>query len=347
MRPHTERRQSGFVLLSLMVFLFVAALLALGDMRTLAVQQTLAASVFSAENTMVETESALTRMEEFAAYEGSELGRRYTLSPRGPVYMTPKLFNDTPICANSTVSDPSTCTKESCYMYKYPKRETKSHEDNPRGNWRVTTDRKLLETSPGNLCSYCSPPTLNCKARWDEPPNPSATGNPWAEFTVNFYRNNDNRNPRSEPPSPWPETNVYMKKKFWGMMEYLGRARCNLSDAFPNSTNLEAYTAFPTTVASEQARGCRVMRVTVRNQPSTARAPAITLQSTLLVMTNPENPTKPSRNTATNTNPCCYLPASVPAPASAISTGRFGYDSINGGNLIEAERISWRQIVPN
>ena len=346
MRPHTARRQSGFVLLSLMVFLFVAALLALGDMRTLAVQQTLAASVFSAENTMVETESALTRMEEFAAYEGSELGRNYRNPPRGPVYMTPLLSNNTPICTNSTVSDQSQCTKESCYMYKYPKAATESNDDNRFGGWGVTTDRKLLKTSSGNLCSYCSPPTLNCKARWDEPPNPSATGNPWAEFTVNFYRNND-RDPRSDPPYTRPETDVYLTKKFWGMMEYLGRARCNLSDAFPNSTNLEAYTAFPTTVASEQARGCRVMRVTVRNQPSTARAPAITLQSTLLVMTNPENPTKASRNTLTNTNPCCYLPASVPAPASAISTGRFGYDPINGGNLIEAERISWRQIVPN
>jgi len=346
MKPHTARRQSGFVLLSLMVFLFVAALLALGDMRTLAVQQTLAASAFSAENTMVETESALTRMEEFAAYEGSELGRLYTDPPRRPVYMTPSLRNGTSQCTNSTVSDPSWCTKQRCYMYKYPKLATKSKNDNLFGSWRETLERKLLETSPDNLCSYCSPPTLNCKARWDEPPNPSASGNPWAEFTVNFYRNTGS-DPRRDLPYIYPETDVYLTKKFWGMMEYLGWARCNLSDTFPNSTNLDAYTAFRTTVASEQARGCRVMRVTVRNQPSTARAPAITLQSTLLVMTNPENPTKASRNPQTNRNPCCYLPASVPAPASAISTGRFLYDPINGGNLIEAERISWRQIVPN
>ena len=86
-----------------MVFLFVAALLALGDMRTLAVQQTLAASAFSAENTMVETESALTRMEEFAAYEGSELGRNATGVGRPPAYFTPALSNSSS-CTNSTSS---------------------------------------------------------------------------------------------------------------------------------------------------------------------------------------------------------------------------------------------------
>ena len=68
------QRQSGFVLLSLMVFLFVAALLALGDMRSLAVQQTLVATMYAAQNAMAETESALSTMEQFAAFEGSELG---------------------------------------------------------------------------------------------------------------------------------------------------------------------------------------------------------------------------------------------------------------------------------
>jgi Tfp pilus assembly protein PilX len=129
MKKRGLRRQGGFILLSLVVFLFVAALLALGDMRTLAVQQTLVASLYAAENAMAETESALSTMEQFAAFEGSELGK-----PDGNARLT-TLTNAEPSCANSTLSEPSTllCTKAKCNSFLYPKKEVRG-DDNVTGN---------------------------------------------------------------------------------------------------------------------------------------------------------------------------------------------------------------------
>jgi hypothetical protein len=346
MRPYVARRQSGFVLLSLMVFLFVAALLALGDMRTLAVQQTLAASLFSAENTMAETESALSKMEEYAAFEGAELSRTFSQSGASTA-KTPSLTNKLATCANSTFSDGSGCTKAYCSLFKYPKCAKKGDDNTADADCTAGVYRHYLQT-PQDQCRFCAPPTLNCKARWDEPPNPSATANPWAQFTVNFYRNPNGPDPRSgDYPPEDPTTDVYLTKNFWGMVEYLGWARCNLSDSFPNSTNLDAYESFPTSPASAQARGCRVMRVTVRNQPTTARAPTITLQSTLLVTPNP-TPSASAPATGWTLSPIVkepstYLAASVPA-ASGISFGRFG---VGNAGLVDAERISWRQIFSN
>jgi len=347
MRPHAARRQSGFVLLSLMVFLFVAALLALGDMRTLAVQQTLAASMFSAENTMAETESALSKMEEYAAFEGAELSRTFSQNGASTA-QTPRLTNRRATCANSTVSDGSNCNRASCSIFKYPKCDKRGDDNTIHEDCNAGVYRHYLRTPQGQ-CRYCAPPTLNCKARWDETPNQNATGvHPWAEFTVNFYRNPEGPDPRSGDLAPTdPTTDVYMAKKFWGMTEYLGWARCNLSDSFPNSTNLDAYESFPTSPASAQARGCRVMRVTVRNQPTTARAPTITLQSTLLVTPNPIPSASAPATTWTLSpivkEPSTYLAASVPA-ASGISFGRFG---VGNAGLVDAERISWRQIFPD
>jgi len=151
MKFHPAPRQSGFVLLTMMVFMFVAALLALGDMRTLAVQQTMVATLYAAENTLAETESALSTMEQYAAYEGAELGEGSTSGVR---QRTPALTNNAS-CDSSTTSDTSNCNKRSCNSFlpaKYAIQGDDNVTGNPGGRYRqVRTGRLATE------CSFCPP----------------------------------------------------------------------------------------------------------------------------------------------------------------------------------------------
>jgi hypothetical protein len=331
MKKRGLRRQGGFILLSLVVFLFVAALLALGDMRTLAVQQTLVASLYAAENAMAETESALSTMEQFAAFEGSELGKPL---PDGNARLTTLTNPSTTSCP--TISEPAAmaCIKDRCNSFLYPK-EYVTGDDNVAGGDTQGTVRRLRTAGEPAECSFCPPPTLNCKARWDEPPG--ANNSPWAQFHVNFYRNTTA--PEGNAPSS-PSSTVYSTKNFYGMVEYLGWAQCNLTDMDPNGTNLDAYSAY-LAAAADQTRGCRVMRVTVRNQPPTMRAPTITLQSTLLVASALNHPVYSKA-----TPYCCWL-ADPDNPASTISKNQAKYNWGGFAGAIDAERISWRQIFPN
>jgi hypothetical protein len=126
------------------------------------------------------------------------------------------------------------------------------------------------------------------------------------------------------------------------MVEYLGWAQCNLTDMDPTGTNLDAYQFVPVAIA-DRTRGCRVMRVTVRNQPPKASLPTITLQSTLLVASVLNYPT----GTYNKDTPNCCLLANASQPASSISDNlaRFNWPGFNAA--IDAQRISWRQIFPN
>jgi len=329
MKKGLARRQSGFVLLSLVVFLFVAALLALGDMRTLAVQQTLVATTFAAQNAMAETESALATMEQFAAFEGSELGKT-----GGNARLT-TLTNDLSTTVCNTVSEPPTmaCTKASCNSFLYPKQSVAgSGKDNVTGTPGATLTKR---TGTGTQeCSFCPPPTPSCKPRWME--TPGASNSPWAEFPVNFY---DIATTGAAPSNP--TSSVYSTKKFYGMVEYLGWAQCNMTEAMdPSATNLDAYTTSPA-AAADQTRGCRLMRVTVRNQPPTVSQPTITLQSTLLVASVLNYPA----GTYDKDAPACCLLADTAQPASSIykDQSKYGHDPGFRG-AIDAERISWRQI---
>jgi hypothetical protein len=85
------------------------------------------------------------------------------------------------------------------------------------------------------------------------------------------------------------------------------------------------------------------MRVTVRNQPPKVSQPTITLQSTLLVASVLNYPA----GTYSKDSPACCSLADASQPASSISKNqaRFGWPGFGGA--IDAERISWRQIVPN
>ena len=328
------QRQRGFVLLSLVAFLFVAALLALGDMRTLAVQQTLVVSHYAAQNAMVETESALATMEQFAAFEGSELGKE-----GGNARLT-TLSNSftSSTCNNNTISEPAAtaCIKRSCNSFLYPKGSV-TGDDNVSGGATTGTVRQLRIGTDATECSFCPPPTPTCKARWDEAPG--GANSPWAQFHVNFYRNDTT--PTGNAPAN-PTNAVQLTKYFYGMVEYLGWAQCNLTDMDPTSTNLDAYSGF-SAVPANQTRGCRVMRVTVRNIPVDIRKPTITLQSTLLVASALNHPT----GAYSQLQPACCFLADPLKPASTISKNqaRFGWAGFAGA--IDAERISWRQIFPD
>ena len=181
MKRYPTRQQSGFVLLTIMVFMFVAALLALGDMRTLTAQQTLVATLYAAENALAETESALSTMEQFAAYEGAELGEG---SSPGVRQRTPTLTNNNASCTSSAVSDTASCAKARCNSFLYAKSSVKG-DDNVLGN-DAGRSRQVRTGELATECSFCAPPSLGCKARWDE--TPGTPGSPWAEFHVNFYR---------------------------------------------------------------------------------------------------------------------------------------------------------------
>ena len=322
------RRQSGFVLLSLVVFLFVAALLALGDMRTLAVQQTLVATMYAAQNAMTETESALSTMEQFAAFEGSELGK--SGGNARLITLTNPSTNNCP-----TISEPAAmnCTKSACASFLFPKQNVPaSSTDYISGPGNARTLRKWTSTGQ-QACSFCPPPTPACKARWDEAPGGNYS--PWAEFPVNFYTIATTGAARSNPRS-----GVYSTKKFYGMVEYLGWAQCNLTDMDPTGTNLDAYDNFMATAAN-RTRGCRVMRVTVRNQPPKASLPTITLQSTLLVGSV-------LNYTSYNPNfPACCLLSNALQRASSINKNYQNMNWPGFGRAIDAQRISWRQIFPN
>jgi Tfp pilus assembly protein PilX len=336
MKRYPTRQQSGFVLLTIMVFMFVAALLALGDMRTLTAQQTLVATLYAAENALAETESALSTMEQFAAYEGAELGEG---SSPGVRQRTPTLTNNNASCTSSAVSDTASCAKARCNSFLYAKSSVKG-DDNVLGN-DAGRYRQVRTGELATECSFCAPPSLGCKARWDE--TPGTPGSPWAEFHVNFYRTASAV--QTKDASWWfsPQTEVHFRKNFYGMVEYVGWAPCNFSDLAPSGTNLDVY---DTATAADQSRGCRVMRVTVRNQPPEASAPVITLQSTLLVTSALYLPPYDTdAYLATGPVPlCCYLAPASPT-ASAISKRAHNAGALVGA--IDAERISWRQIFPD
>jgi hypothetical protein len=165
---------------------------------------------------------------------------------------------------------------------------------------------------------------------------PGASNSPWAEFPVNFY---DIATTGAAPSNP--TSSGYSTKKFYGMVEYLGWAQCNMTEAMdPSATNLDAYTNSPA-AAADQTRGCRLMRVTVRNQPPTVSQPTITLQSTLLVASVLNYPA----GTYNKDTPACCLLADTAQPASSIykDQSKYGHDPGFRG-AIDAERISWRQI---
>ena len=342
MKKGLVRRQSGFVLISLAVFLFLAALVALGDMRTLAVQQTVVTTMYAAQNAMAETESALATMEQFAAYEGSELGKT-----GGNARLTTLTNPSTTDCTNgSEPSSPASrrCIKRRCASFLYPKLSVAgAGKDNMTGQ-RLATLKRLRDRDSEADCSFCPPPTPACKARWLE--TPGANNSPWAEFPVNFYTIDT-----EAYALPTPRSASYRTKKFYGMVEYLGWAQCNVDDAMnPSATNLDAYDGFMAMETSmEKTRGCRLMRVTVRNQPPTVSQPTITLQSTLLVASVLNYPAGVYNEDNKDTPPCCLRVPSSGTTPRPINPASFiwkeqGTNPSDFRVAIDAERISWRQI---
>ena len=166
--------------------------------------------------------------------------------------------------------------------------------------------------------------------RWLE--TPDTTNSAWAQFHVNFYRNDTT--PTGAAPAN-PTNAVYLTKNFYGMVELVGWAQCNFTDMDPTVTNLDAYRSH-LVGAADRTRGCRLMRVTVRNIPPKTSLPTITLQSILLVASALNYPA----GTYSKDTPGCCAIVDPLKPASTISRNQ----STSFSGAIDAERISWRQI---
>ena len=202
-------------------------------------------------------------------------------------------------------------------------------DDNVAGGGTQGTLLKRIGADDSE-CSFCPPPGMACLPRWFETPGKS--GSSWAQFHVNFYRNDTT--PTGAAPAN-PTNAVHLTKYFYGMVEYLGWAQCNFTDMDPTVTNLDAYDTAQVSAAG-RTRGCRLLRVTVRNQPPKVSLPTITLQSTLLVASALNYPA----GTYSKDTPGCCAIVDPLKPASTISRNQ----STSFSGAIDAERISWRQI---
>ena len=256
---HTRRvakRPRGFILLAVLVFLLLASLLSLGDLRTVITQQRMVTTQLGAGNEFAYTESALNVLESFAVEELASIAAGNTYKGAGPTAL-----NDT-TCSAVTISDPLTCTLASCSSYN--------------------NINYILNNVNGQTpkCSFCRPPSPGCMNRLDEP----KTDLPWTDLPIVFNYTD----------SAGTVINNNYIGVFSTYMEYLGMAPCDFSVNNANVTSLgvcgstvcpgfllvDGTPTCSTSVPSTYV--CPVMRVTVSNHPATPLAPSITLQSTVI-----------------------------------------------------------------
>ena len=258
---HLALRPRGFILLAVLVFLLLASLLSLGDLRTVLTQQRMVTTQLSAGNAFAYTESALNVVESFAVEELMSIAD-------GNAYKGGSNTALNNSCAATTSSDPLACTLAPCSTY------------NP------ITD--ILNNVNGQtpLCSFCRRPSPGCKNRLDEP----KTGLPWTELPI-VFRYVDSSNTL---------INRNYLGKFLTYMEYLGMAPCDYSVNNANVTSLGSYGSAicpggvvtgPTSTGDGTPRcstsvpstyTCPVMRVTVSSEPDNLMNFGITLQSTVI-----------------------------------------------------------------
>ncbi len=253
--PSAVSRPQGFILLAVLVFLLMASLLSLGDLRTVITQQRMVTTQLGAGNEFAYTESALTVLESFAVEELASVaaGNTYKGGSNGGLNGT---------CAAVTRSDPVVCTLASCTSYS------------------PITD--ILNNINGQApnCSFCRRPSPGCKNRLDEP----KSGLPWTNLPIIF----------NYVDSSGTVINGNYLGVFSAYMEFLGRAPCDYAVDNANVTLLGSYSSTictnlamndttprcSTSVPSTYV--CPVMRVTVSNKPTSPLSPSITLQSTVI-----------------------------------------------------------------
>lgn len=253
--PRVPPRPRGFILLAVLVFLMLASLLSLGDLRTVITEQRMVTTQLNAGNEFAYTESALNVLESFAAEELASIAAGNTYKGGSNLAL-----NDT--CAAITTSDPLACKLASCSSYN--------------------NINRVLNIVNGQTpqCSFCLRPSPGCKNRLDE----SKAGLPWTDLPIIF----------KYVDSAGATINGNYLGVFSTYMEYLGMAPCDYSVNNANITSLGSYgnsictgiemvdltprcsTSVPSTYV------CPVMRVTVSNKAANPLSPSITLQSTVI-----------------------------------------------------------------
>lgn len=253
--PRAHKRPRGIILLAVLVFLLLASLLSLGDLRTVITQQRMVTTQLSAGNEFAYTESALKVLESFAVEELVSIAAGNTY--KGGSNIAP---NDT--CAAVTDSDPLTCTLASCSSYG-----------------SLTSILNQVGGVTPN-CSFCLRPSPRCKNRLDEPKSDL----PWALLPIIFKYIDSSET----------VINDNYLGYFYTYMEYLGKAPCDYASNSANVTSMGSYGTIicpggsmvdgtplcSTTLPVNYL--CPVMRVTVSNKPANPLSPSITLQSTVI-----------------------------------------------------------------
>jgi len=246
----------GFVLLTVLVFLLLASLLALNDLRSVTIQQRAVFVQKDAGVNFATTEGVLYVMEAFAVEELANISA-------GGQYKGIQTTTDTNAsCPSAATSDPNSCKTAFC-----------------------SSSSKIGEILNTTSCSFCPRPSPGCKSRVDE----SKSANPWIQVGVKFKTNDYTGTPNKYSTAFSAYYNTYME--YLGMspcdstsipynvtaMGTYGTAVCP-GGTVAGSTTPRCSNGLPTNYM------CPIMRVTVsniapNNNPLRAN---ITLQSTVI-----------------------------------------------------------------
>lgn len=128
--PRYQTQPRGFILLTVLVFLLLASLLSLADLRTMATQQRMVATLYDAEREFNYTESALITLESYAIRELENISARSSYAGGDP-----NANNDNPAAGTSDTACVSTTCKTgvtSCSYCLRPSPSAKSRLLEPK-----------------------------------------------------------------------------------------------------------------------------------------------------------------------------------------------------------------------
>jgi len=151
LRRPLPRQQRGVVLLTVMVFLLIASLLALSDARSLQTQQSMVANRYEHLRALAYTEGAVLQVESETLSQAMNNNISFPTGPDGNGTSTNS------VCTSNRDSDSALCRFD-C--------ERLSNLYDPRADSTIRG------------CRWCSQPSPGCMARWDE--------TPWTDRTIYF-----------------------------------------------------------------------------------------------------------------------------------------------------------------
>ena len=254
-RAPAVRPQQGIVLLFVLVFLLLASLLSLGDLRTVVTQQRMVTTQFDAGSEFAYTESGLNFLESYAARELASISASAAFKGGNVAAPSNK------ICASVNDSDQA-CVAATCSSSSY--------------------------IDPNHSqCSYCMRPSPVCKDRLSET---DKTHLPWSRITILFKRTDRSGTPESFDYLGYFES--YME--YLGMAPCnfsAGSPTTTNLGTYSNAVCPGVPLADGTPrCAPTTSNTCPVMRVTISNVPNNPLQSRVTLQSTV-IGADPSNPT--------------------------------------------------------